>query len=519
MESNRIVNSARAERAVRLAPLGFLGIFFALPTVTLALDHVRWGDLAGIFTEGSTWDVAWFSLWQGTVSTALTLIVGIPATWAVTRWRFRGSHMLATAMTVPFLMPAVVMATGVAALLPSRGIIAVIWAHVAFNVSVVLRVVGPTWSRLDRDIEDGAASLGAGGWRVFRFVIWPAISDAVRNAAALVFVFCFSSFAVVSVLGGAGTRTMESEIFIQAVRLGHVDVAAALALMQAVILLAVLAAGRLRTPSIESPRDATRRDLSGRIRYRRLPAIVAVVGAGVVVAPIATLFARSVRYEGRWNLSGWRALTDGTLASVGLDVVDIICTTAAFAAICAAISVVLALSACRRPTPSIVERLSMAPLLVSSVTLGLGLIVTFDSSPFAWRAQSWLIPIVHATIALPLAVRIVGPALRTVSQEMLVSAADLGAGPLRRWRTVTLPLVRPALARAAGISAAVSIGEFGATSFLTRRGTTTVSIAIGELMGRPGPVLQQAAYALTAATAISIMTGAALIAGRDMPTA
>lgn len=115
-----------------------------------------------------------------------------------------------------------------------------------------------------------------------------------------------------------------------------------------------------------------------------------------------------------------------------------------------------------------------------------------------------MIPVVHAVIALPLAVRIIGPALRGLDEEMLIVAADLGAGPVRRWWSITLPLLAPALARAAGTGAAVSVGEFGATSFLSRGGTETVSIAIAELMGRPGPILQQSAFALASSAALAL---------------
>ena len=499
----------RAESAVRVIPLGFLALFFAAPTATLIVGHLEITALGDVVTDSALVNVAWFSLWQGALSTALTLALGLPATWALTRWRFAGVRALATAISIPFLMPAVVMATGVAAVLPSRGIPAILWAHVAFNLSVVVRIVGPTWAMLDHDLEDSAASLGAGPWRTFRCVTWPAICEPARHAGALTFIFCATSFAVVSILGGVRTRTIESEIFTQAVRLGSIEVATALAVLQAIVIVVVIGLGRLRAAPIESAVVPVVRDLSSRRRLRALPVVVAVGAVAVACAPLVAVVIRSIRYQGAWNLSGWRALTDDTLATVGLDVADVARTTSLFAATTATLTVLLALAACARQRVGMIERLSLAPLVVSSVTLGLGLIVTFDASPVDWRARSWLIPVVHTVVALPLAVRIIGPALRTISDELLVTAADLGAGPMSRWWHITLPLLRPALARAGGVSAAVSVGEFGATSFLTRSGSTTVSIAIGDLMGRPGPILQQAAFALTTATTLVIAAGAA----------
>lgn len=512
------MTQTHTERLVRVVPLVFLTLFFVVPTSTLFLAHLDVAAVREVVSDRSIHRVAWFSLWQGAASTAATLAIGLPATWAVTRWRFTGSRALAVAIGVPFLMPAVVMATGVAAVLPSRGLPAIVWAHVAFNISVVVRVVGPTWALLDRNLENSAASLGAGGWRVFRFVTWPAINEAVRNAAALVFVFCSTSFAVVSILGGARTRTIETEIFTRAVRLGSPETATALAVLQAVVVVAVLGLARTDGGSISSSDAPVAPGLSSRIRFRFAPAVVAATAATIACTPLVAVAVRSVRYGRTWNLSGWRALGDGTLDRVGLDTIDIATTTLVFATVAALVTVLLALGSCSRTGPGLVERISLAPLLVSSVTLGLGLVVTFDESPFEWRGRPWLIPIVHSVVALPLAVRIIGPALRTISTDLAVTAADLGAGPLRRWWTITLPLLRPALVRAAGMAAAVSVGEFGATSFLTRSGSTTVSIAIGDLMGRPGPVLQQAAFAITTVTGGGIVLGA-VMAGLSRPGA
>ena len=141
--------------------------------------------------------------------------------------------------------------------------------------------------------------------------------------------------------------------------------------------------------------------------------------------------------------------------------------------------------------------------IVSSVTFGLGIVLTFDTSPFDWRSRTWMIPVVHAVVAMPLALRIIGPALRSIDPALFEAASDLGADAFRSRIHVEFPLLRGAIARASGIAAAVSIGEFGATSFLTRSGSTTVPIALAQLTGRPGPLLQQAAFALATLTALA----------------
>jgi thiamine transport system permease protein len=67
-----------------------------------------------------------------------------------------------------------------------------------------------------------------------------------------------------------------------------------------------------------------------------------------------------------------------------------------------------------------------------------------------------------------------------------------------------VPLLRPALTKAAGLAAAISLGEFGATSFLSRSGSTTIPIAIDQLLSHPGSVMPQSAFALAAITIVVV---------------
>ena len=501
-----MTRAVRVRARLQAVPLAFVGVFFAWPVAHAVVRYLRWDGVSRVLTDASLRGVLRFTLWQAVVSTALTLAVGLPVTWAVSRWAVPGSRLVHGLVTAPFLMPAVVVATGVAAVLPDRGVAAILWAHTVFNVAVVLHIVGPRWRMVDRSTADAAADLGAGGWRTFRHVVWPAVRGAVTSAAAVVFAFCFSSFAVVSILGGAGIRTMETEVFTQAVRLGDVRTATALAAVQTVVVVTTLWLGR-RGPDGDaavSGEPEPPRDLASRQRLVHLPTVVAWAGTLLVVLPLVVVSVRSVRHAGGWSAAGWRALFDGSLERVGVDVPAVLWTSARFAVATAALATGLALLTVRRGAISVAERVSFAPLIVSAVTLGLGLVVTFDRAPWDWRGRTWLLPVIHAVVALPLAVRTIGSALRGIDTGIFDAASDLGASPLRVWWRVEVPLLRPAIMQAAGISAAVSLGEFGATSFLTRSDSMTVPVAIGQLMGRPGTLLQQAAFALTTLSAMSV---------------
>lgn len=493
----------RTARQAQGIVLFALALFFGFPVFSIAAEFLRPSQFIETLTDTSLRSVWWFTTWQAVLSTLLTFLVGLPFTWAVSRRPFRFSQGLARFISIPFLMPAVVVATGVKAVLPNAEVPAILWAHVVFNVAVVVRVVGPTWSMLDPTLEDTAADLGAGRVRTFFAVVLPHIRTSLRNASAIVFLFCFTSFAVVAILGGISHRTIESEIFTQAVRLGDTRTATSLALLQAIVVLLVLRIGG------SSRIDATENTTVQNPATTSVPTVGTIASAFIplviVVTPLVAVVIRSFTLNGHFSFNGYQWLFDGSTEAFGINMSRTIATSLVFAAMCAILATLAALIVCAaRNTSTFIVSLTALPLVVSAVTLGLGLIITFDESPIDWRSRWWLIPVVHTVIAVPLALRTLQPAVSAIPADLFEASASLGASPWRTWVRVELPLIRPALLRAAGFSAAVSLGEFGATSFLSRSDTTTIPIAIGQLLGRPGDVPSQSAFALASLVAIVI---------------
>jgi thiamine transport system permease protein len=130
-----------------IAPVAFLSVFFVAPVANSILRYFHFSEFSNVLGNQSLRGVAWFSLWQAVTSTLLTLVVALPATWALSRYTFRGARLVRGVLTAPFVLPAVVVAAGVLAITDSRGVFPILWTHIVFNVSVVLRIVGPRWSR------------------------------------------------------------------------------------------------------------------------------------------------------------------------------------------------------------------------------------------------------------------------------------------------------------------------------------------------------------------------------------
>jgi thiamine transport system permease protein len=241
-----MVSKVKNRRSGLLAagPLAFLALFFAWPlSLVLARGFSDGGPLSpliDVLVDPYLRRVLWFTLWQALASTALTLGVGIPIAAVLTHLEFPGRRALEAATLIPFVLPTVVVAAAFTAVLGRlaplvdlrRTVAAILLAHVFFNISVVVRTVGGLWSRLDSSPLLAARTLGATRSRAFREVTLPRLAPGITAAAAIVFLFTFTSFGVVLILGGIGRATIEVEIHRATSQLLDLRTASALSVVQ-----------------------------------------------------------------------------------------------------------------------------------------------------------------------------------------------------------------------------------------------------------------------------------------------
>ena len=524
MDRHRDPLSARAWRAVGYGvPLAFLAFFFVFPLAEIVRRGLGSGGGESpwsVLTDSDTRQVLWFTVWQAVASTALTILVAFPAAYVLGRYEFRGRSAVRALVTVPFVLPTVVVALAFLAILPQglqRGWAAILIAHAFFNVAVVVRVVGTFWARLDPRVSEAAATLGAGPWRRFREVTLPLLAPALSSAAAIVFLFSFTSFGIVLILGGPAYATLETEIYNQAVRVFDLRAAAVLSLVQLTcVALAVLATTRLEARlairgQLRSERDVLRR---ARTRGEKLVVLASLGGLALFLGlPLAALVERSLAVGGGHNLAAYRALTEPTAALLATPW-EAVLNSLVYATGATVIAVVVgglaafAIARSSRWSTRLFDGLLMLPLGASAVMLGFGFVITFDRAPVDFRSAPWIVPVAQALVAIPFVVRIVVPTLRAIDERQREAAALLGAPPRRVWREIDLPIALRALAVAAGFAFAISLGEFGATVFLARPDRPTLPVAIFRFLGRPGELNAAEAYALAVVlmvvTAVSV---------------
>ncbi|MFE4692038.1 ABC transporter permease [Streptomyces sp. NPDC056749] len=509
-------------------PVAFFALFFAYPVAAivgrgLKADGVwQFGRIGTVLSRPDILDVLRFTTWQALASTALTLLIALPGAYVFARFDFPGKQLLRAVVTVPFVLPTVVVGTAFLALLGRGGFLDQLWgvrldttvwaillAHVFFNYAVVVRTVGGLWAQLDPRQEEAARVLGAGRLAAWRRVTLPALAPAVAAAALMVFLFTFTSFGVVQILGGPGYSTLEVEIYRQTAQLLDLPTAAVLTLVQFAAVGGILAvhawtvrrretALKLVDPAQTSrpPRGAGQRALLGGVLLTVLL---------LVLLPLGVLVERSLDTSGGYGFDFYRALqsADANGSTFLVPPLDAIGNSLRYALVATLIALViggLAAAALTRRAGRLVrgfDALLMLPLGVSAVTVGFGFLITLDEPPLDLRTSWILVPLAQALVGVPFVVRTMLPVLRAVDHRLREAAAVLGASPLRAWREVDLPLVRRAVLVAAGFAFAVSLGEFGATVFIARPDNPTLPVAVARLLGRSGELNYGQAMALS----------------------
>ena len=493
-------------------PLGFLAVFYVLPVATVLGEGLSPSAVGDVLGDARLRGIAWFTLWQAVVSTALTIVVAVPVAVVLARSRFPGRSLVWAVVTVPFVLPTVVVAAAFVALLDRGGPLAsldlvpgvagILLAHVYFNVAVVARTVAAALATVDPSLEDAARMLGQSKLGALRRVTLPLVRPALVSASSIVFLFTFTSFGAVLLLGDQRRVTIDVEIWRQTEFLLDLRTAAGLSVLQlAAVVAAVVVSGRLQ-------RRATPRRQRDAARPLRPVALVVLVPVVVfLVAPLVVTAHRSVDGLG---LDGYRALWSARRGStLFVDPRDAVVNSVVFALVATLLALVV--GGCAAVLRGrLVDALLLLPLGTSAVTIGLGFLLALDEPPLDLREWRWLVPVAHALVAAPFVARIVGPALRAVDPRLREAAATLGCSPAQvRWR-VDVPLVSRSVLVAAGFAFAVSLGEFGATVFLARPDSPTMPVAIFRFLGQPGALNLGAAMAMST---IMILVTVVVIAG------
>ena len=479
--------------------------FVVLPTFNIFVSSLRFESLNLLRTE-TIRNVVWFTTWQSLVSTAFALVIALPLAFVTANFRFKAQRLTTSLVSVPFILPSIVVGVAFLQILPNsfhRTAFALILAHTYFNFGFTSRLITARWLQIHPHLDDAARTLGASPLKLFTTVTLPLLGKAITNAALIVFTLCFTSYGVVRILGGPSRSTLETEIYFRAIQLGDVSGAMLLSALQILIIISlfVVTTRASRNRFEQSTRPTISRQKSLQTRKQKFIATTIISIATVfAIVPLLAIAFKSINTNSKFTTTAWRTIFTSPEISHSL------IKTLTYAVIAMTLATLLGLlSACSVAYNNnfrLISGLTTLPIVISAVSIGLGIIITFDTKPFDWRGTQFMLPLAHALVALPLAMRVILPVLQAIPDSLRQASSVLGASPQQTWLNIDLKIIRRAVISAAAISAAVSIGEFGASSFLARRGAETLPITISRLLSRPGDSLQSQAFALATLLAI-----------------
>ncbi len=548
--------------ALWLIPLAFLAYFFYQPLVAIfrLVFSERFSQSWALFEWAQVSKPLGFTLWQAVLSTCLTLLVGLPAAWLFARFDFRGRKLVRAVSLLPFILPTVVVAAAFNTLIGPRGWInqglmalfnlsspplkllnslpAILLAHVFYNTSIVIRIVGSAWSRLNPRLGQAASMLGASPWQVFRKISLPLLLPSLLSASLLVFLFDFTSFGVVLMLGGPRFSTIEVEIYNQAMNRFNLPAAGLLSVIQlGITLLVTLLQNRVNTPrygkaALTPERGALRRPVGG---WQKTFVVIMVVSLLVMFgAPVFSLITRSFvtldadrgqrgEVVPGFTLRYYRELFQNRSGSIFyVPPVQAIRNSLLYSGVTILIAGFLgtltAYAMARRVWLNrLLEPLFMLPLGASAVTLGLGFLLVFNRPPWINSRFPLLIPIAHSLIALPFVVRTILPAIRGIPHSLREASRTLGAAPWQVFLRVDLPILLRSLLVSMVFAFTISLGEFGASSFLSTPQTPTIPVAIYRYISQPGALNYGQALAMSTLLLIVCGLGSLLIEKIRLP--
>jgi thiamine transport system permease protein len=487
-------------KSTRLAlaafPLVFLLALLVAPALRLLAEGGQLSLWAPLQDSYLRWRLGW-SFVQAALTCAAALLFGLPVAWVLARFDFAARTLVLRALMLPFVVPTLVAAMGVLALLGPHSVLSalggadlqgspwlLIYGNLFFNLCLVVRAATEALGQVSAARVAAARTLGATPWRVFWRIEWPAIAPWLTSALCLVFLYCFSGFGLALVLGGQEYATVEVEIYTLVAHELQLAQAGSLALwmlaLTALVALAYAAIERRLAAPLRSDPVARRRPRGWR-QWASVGAAMVVL-AFFCAAPLLAIVWRAVAA----GAPAWAVLLDdATLQALW--------NSLRFTVMAVALATALGLAHALAARRSVLMRtLVFLPFVVSPVAVAFGLLLLYPQ----WTASLGLLVCAYALLAYPFVAQALAAGLDGMPAHLAQAARSLGATPWHVFWRVTLPLLRPALRRGMAFAAATAVGEFAVTLFLSRPEWATLTTLVYEYLGRPGSANRDAALVL-----------------------
>ncbi|MDD2405170.1 MAG: iron ABC transporter permease [Sphaerochaetaceae bacterium] len=519
---------------IGLPGLLILIVLFIIPLAILLFNAfvddagtVTFQRITSIVTNPYIIRILAFTLFQAFLSTFVSVLVALPGAYLTSNFEFKGKRLIKSLCMVPFVLPSILVVLGFVIFYGNSGMVnrmliqlfdlnepplhilysfkAIIMAHAFYNIPIAMGLISSYWERLPVSANQAASTLGARGFTTFRTITLPRLTPAIISASTLVFLFCYSSFAIILVLGGGPQfTTMEVEIYREARIMLDTNAAAALSVVSIVIALCFVAVYSYMQNIMSNQEEftsplSTRKRMMG-LRKPTFAAVFLIIVYSMLLAifvlgPMIAIVVRSFQApltrtsQMEFSLKWYRQLFGFSQSFLFTSAITAILYSTAIAFVTALVSLITStitsaiLCSLKQRGRLLTELLAMMPMAVSSVIIGLGYHII---SSRLYGSTSWkMIALVmaHVVIASPLVLRTILPTYRSILPTYMQASMTLGATVSKTFRKIEIPLLRSAMVTGASFAFAISMGELNATLVLSDSHVITIPIVMYRLIG------------------------------------
>ena len=463
------------------------------------------------------WVLGW-SIGQAALSASLATLAGWPLGVLAGFYDSRLARIAVAASLAPFMSPVVAAALGLRVLYGEGGIVSrylgfarvlaegwtgVIALHSYFNIGFAAAMAAAAAAATDRSVVEQVEIMGFRGPRLWLRVLLPLTFRGALQAWGIAFLYSFASAAPLLVAGAAYKYyTLEAWLYSLYYGFPGAPGLQGLAAMLALVELGLAALFSativyLLARGVPSPLAARGHGVL-RLRglYRLAAALYTILVLAYLYAPVLGI---------GWEAMGASISELERLSSIGPGLGGAIANSIAYAVFTVASSLVLGLVVARGRASSIT---ALSLIAVTPVAYGVAAVIAYYNalsrimSPAA--ATVPLILLAHIAAALPLSSRVLGEALARLPREVAEYMLSIGLRGSRYLRHL-LGSAAPSIAVAAGLAAAASLGEFGATLSVSVPRTWSLTILVYHIYAS-GRFLAEASLAALILEALSLGT-------------
>lgn len=451
------------------------------------------------------------SLTIGVISTALIMLLTLPLAYYLTHYRVPGASIFNTIIWIPYLMPAFIGAYSWILLFGRMGLITKFfikhlgvrpWTIRGYWGMVIVFVLSyfplayillkGAFETIDPDIEEAAATMGAGKVRRFFTVILPAITPALLNTTLMIFILVIDSFGIPAIIGFE-TPMLTTRVFGEFTsEMGGIPSRAnSGAIILLLISISILLVQRFYIQRKSYAMAVVRRitpEEMGKVQKTFVLillsfflAVSIIPTAGIVLVSFTKSVGPVLKF-GHFSLQNYR--------DIMYAIPDALKNSYYFAAVAMVIDVILGLFVAYVIVRNFgrfnafVDAVTMIPLSIPGIVVGIGMIMTFNTPPLVLTGTPYILILAYAVRRLPYAIRSISSVLHQIDPHIEEAAITLGEKPGKTMMKVVTRLVAPGVISAALLSWTLSVADLTTTIFLYGPFTRTLTVlGYGEMIG------------------------------------